>query len=560
MESENTNRPSEEFDAQRVSYLLESAALAEQGGNARLAIHLYCAAFEAAQENTSGVDERTLEGLRQAWSLACEQGDRATAETIFNDLAPYNSEEQTQRALLELQLMASEQLGLEKEEMEDMAIAFADGIRKAGIDVDALMRHIDSAQAFPAKRIDLGELISSLPSSTQETKSKAPDAAPQEAVAEISEKGYRAEELHPELHYENLSGYELVKEKMRVFGIVDSKDTKMHGFLQQAESFHGVSGPILSQNFLFVGSSREDCGIFAQATANELGWPVITMIVDVNEMGDGSIRVAAPVKRSLFGPPRLMDLPNPCTLVIQNIDILQDLFWGEEQAMGSNNGHSGYKFAEEGNRPTYTNRPPGMPTGAPGGMGAQGQQRSFQHEILSYLGAFFARGGVFVIATSASSSIEQPLVLSEQLESLLGDMAEIAVDGPTLEERRRVLVSFAKEHPSLHDLDMKSLARLSDGMSRYELVSSCYRAVEYAYSESLKTQRHQMVTLEAVLREFMQYLVQGSSTYRLVEDYLVARFAEDLESDLFQGTLSPLSPDQTGLNFTEDEDQAQTSE
>ncbi|MDR1088667.1 MAG: hypothetical protein LBL23_05295 [Coriobacteriales bacterium] len=545
MEYSDLNRQPESCDPNRVSYLLDSAALAEQDGNSRLAIHLYCAAFEASQDNTDGINEQTLSGLRKAWVLACKHGDRAAAETIFNDLVPYNSDEQTRVALAELQEMAMGQLGLDREEMEDMALALADEIRDAGIDVDALVERFGGIENAMVRKIDLNniphslleDLADSFQTSLAEVTGTSADGSRELQVPDVQGEEFGLEDIHPELRYADLAGFEQAKERMRAFGIIDPNDTELRNFLRQAESFHGVSGPVLTQNFLFVGSSREDCGIFAQSTANEIGWPVVTMIVDVNEFGDGTIKLAAPVKRPFFGPPRITDLPNPCTLVIQNIDILQELFWNEEQAISNGQGPYGFRHTEEYPKPPGMNPNIGRPPGVPSGVHTC--PRSLQHEIIGYLGALFARGGVFVIATSALASPEHPLILSEQLEALLGIPSEIAVDAPTLDERQRVLSSFSKEHPSFHDLDKASLACLSEGMSRYEIAVSCRQAVEEAYSESLKKQRHQMVSLEVVLTQFMRFLAQDSPTYHMVEDYLVALFAANLETQLLQTDVIP---------------------
>lgn len=526
MKQDDKNIQPEEFDSNRVGYLLDSAILAEEGGNSRLAIHLYCAAFEASQDIEAGVDERTLSGLRQAWMLACEQGDRSTAETIFNDLAPYNSDEQTRTALAELQEMAMGQLGLKKEEMGDIAFALANEMDSTGIDIQALVERFADMQGLPLGKINLDAPLSAAKGDALQANSTSDCTASSGEPSQPAGGEFGADGMQIQFHYANLSGFESAKDTMRDYGIIDPSDEEMQGFLEQAKSFHGVSGPVLSQNFLFVGSSREDCGIFAGATANEIGWPVVTMIVDVNELGDGTIKVAAPIKRSLFGPPRITDLPNPCILVIQNIDILQDLFWSEEQAFNNEQGPSGCRRNEDQHRSSHLGKSPSMP--AHNVM----HPRPLQQEILGYLGALLARGGVFVIATSALSSAEHPLVLSEQLESLLGEPVEIAVEAPNLDERKAVLTTFALDHPSFHDLDRESLACLSEGMSRFEIFVSCRRAVEEAYSESLKNQRHQMVGLADILTQFAQFLAQGSLTYSLVEDYLVALFAADLENDL----------------------------
>ena len=167
-----------------------------------------------------------------------------------------------------------------------------------------------------------------------------------------------------------------------------------------------------------------------------------------------------------------------------------------------------------------------MGHGIPGPYGMP--HHSLQQEVMGYLSTLLARGGVFIIATSATS-VEQPLVISEQLAKFLGEPAEITLDPPSTRERKLVLNSFSENHPSFHDLDKESLACLSEGMSRFELFMSCNQAVEVAYRESLKHQRHQMVSLEDVLTQFTHYLDQDSAAYRLIEDYLVAIFSAELD-------------------------------
>ncbi|MDR2672954.1 MAG: hypothetical protein LBC35_06730 [Coriobacteriales bacterium] len=519
------------FGSSRAGFLLDSAVNAHKDGNKRLAIHLYCAAFEASVEQGSAPNERVLTGLRQAWMLACEQGDRSTAEAIFNDLIPYNSTEQTKEAMGQLQGLAIEQLaglGLDKADIEDMALSLTNELREAGVDLEGIAAGIIGHNSLPGGAIDLNELSSKLMAG-------APGANLQEA-SKPAQPGLEqdTDDAHFEIRYGQLAGFDIAKTKMREFGIVDPNDKATRSFIEQAESFHGIVGPVLSQNFLFSGPSREDNGVFAQATATEIGWPVVMMIVDINDNGDGTIKVMAPVRRAVFGPPRIPELPNPCTLVIQNIDILQNLFWGEEQALSNGHGPMGFKTSDGSTGFGHHPRPPlGCERHSGGGW------RSLKGEILSYLGALEARGGVFVIATSANSVETEPLILGEELDGLIGPVREIGIDLPNQGERIDVLRRFSQDHPSFHDLDLSLLASLSGTLSRYELILSCRRAVEYAYSESLKHQRHQMVTLEDVLKQLLDFIDRESTTYKHIEDYLVERFAIKLEEDIFAGGLDP---------------------
>jgi hypothetical protein len=93
-----------------VGFYLNAAQSALNAGQARLAIHLYYAAFELDNEQCEEVSADVIAGMRIAWNLACELRDRSTAESLFNELEPFNSEEQNIRGALRLQSMALGQL------------------------------------------------------------------------------------------------------------------------------------------------------------------------------------------------------------------------------------------------------------------------------------------------------------------------------------------------------------------------------------------------------------------------------------------------------------------
>ena len=68
---------------------LRLASQACASGDAVLGMHLYLAAFERAQHGEgSAVDEAALEGLKQAWQLACKLKERSIAEYAFERLEP----------------------------------------------------------------------------------------------------------------------------------------------------------------------------------------------------------------------------------------------------------------------------------------------------------------------------------------------------------------------------------------------------------------------------------------------------------------------------------------
>ena len=103
---------------------LRLASQACASGDAVLGMHLYLAAFERAQHGEgSAVDEAALEGLKQAWQLACKLKERSIAEYAFERLEPYLSSDEAAACAEQLQSLALDKLeeyGLSREDLEDM--------------------------------------------------------------------------------------------------------------------------------------------------------------------------------------------------------------------------------------------------------------------------------------------------------------------------------------------------------------------------------------------------------------------------------------------------------
>ena len=78
----------DEYDNSAADYL-HRAAQACAAGDAVLGMHLYLAAFEKGAHGAYAPDDEAVEGLRQAWALACKLKERSLAEYIFEKLEPY---------------------------------------------------------------------------------------------------------------------------------------------------------------------------------------------------------------------------------------------------------------------------------------------------------------------------------------------------------------------------------------------------------------------------------------------------------------------------------------
>jgi hypothetical protein len=523
-----------------AAFYLEAAQAALMDGQPRLAIHLFRAAFEIESSFGSLVSSQTLAGLRKAWDLALELGDRSVAESIFSELAPHNSSEQNERATTRLQTLALGQLedmGITVDDLEGIADVISqemvdsnsdkllDSLKSAlehiGLVIDddendeateeqttgplAIQRRLSAgALALSAGRADKAPAKDSAAtdSSAQESGTKTGLARIGRELREFSARG-REEERQRRLDYQALSGYTQALERMKGFGFLAASDASHRLFIERSAAMHGVSQLSLDGTFLFCGPAREDVSLFAHATAGEIGSPVLHISVDLDAQGNGTIKLVGPFKRGLFGnSPDFMDMITPCTVLIENIDLLQEMFDNEQQAI---------------KRGAATFR---------GMMGVPA--RSMQAEMTGYLRALRQKPDVVIMATTQDKN-----ALREPLRSLLGVIHEIEVAAPREDERRAVLVSFAGEHPSFAELDIDRIAQLSEGLSRNELVYAAHAAVEAAYRGSLRTGRYNRVTLGDVMMQLAPFLDQESPLYQQVEDEAVIQLARELEEDMY---------------------------
>ncbi|NPD32931.1 ribonucleotide reductase subunit alpha [Eggerthellaceae bacterium zg-997] len=152
-QSQDRNDPIDLGDAERmVRAFLSAAERAEAVGEARLAVHLYAAAFERAEEDALGLFHLALEGAKKACRLACELGERSLAEHAFERVEPYLGPDELRwfsEQLQGLALSRLEEFGLSREALEDVASLISE---ECGLDGTASVqvRHIElPARSLP---------------------------------------------------------------------------------------------------------------------------------------------------------------------------------------------------------------------------------------------------------------------------------------------------------------------------------------------------------------------------------------------------------------------------
>ena len=130
----------DEYDNSAADYL-HRAAQACAAGDAVLGMHLYLAAFEKGAHGAYAPDDEAVEGLRQAWALACKLKERSLAEYIFEKLEPYLASDEVAVCAEQLQRLALDKLeefGLTREDLEDMTDMISQDF--LGIDAPRLMK------------------------------------------------------------------------------------------------------------------------------------------------------------------------------------------------------------------------------------------------------------------------------------------------------------------------------------------------------------------------------------------------------------------------------------
>ena len=127
---ENVNPPmgSRDEGANTPENYLSRAIAAREAGDARLALHLFLAAFEQSAEASEVPSEDAIGGLKQAWSMACSTKERALAEYIFERLEPYLTNDEAEACAAQLQGLAFDRLaefGISRDDLEELSEAFS---------------------------------------------------------------------------------------------------------------------------------------------------------------------------------------------------------------------------------------------------------------------------------------------------------------------------------------------------------------------------------------------------------------------------------------------------
>lgn len=474
---------------------LRLASQACASGDAVLGMHLYLAAFERAQHGGGAApDEAALEGLKQAWQLACTLKERSIAEYAFERLEPYLSSDEVAACAEQLQSLALDKLeeyGLTREDLEDMTDMISQDF--LGLDAARLMRveHVTepSARAVAeSAAADEGTGEQQAPSVAEVEKSLAEaiqacedDADAHAVVSSIESISYR-----------ELVGYDETVKLMRDFGVGMQHDDRFQELVELLNVRHGLDRMPASDALLFRSPAREDANRFMAATLGELGLPAIRMHMEENLQGMPVLCVMAQADRQ----PKLNAARNAFegagVLILEDLDL-----WMSPMVESVGDDFGGFLMAS-------------LSRGA--------------REAISLIRSAVENPDVFVLASSSEAGEIDPFFYD-----LLEPLSVIDIDFPTVSEREDIWMEIARDHPSIRGIDRASLVRFSSQMPRYDMYMAAREAIEEAYKASLVARRYLPVTADNLYDKLAAYQTLDSEEYRALEEAVVSDFRRELD-------------------------------
>ncbi|MDR1016590.1 MAG: hypothetical protein LBL67_03895 [Coriobacteriales bacterium] len=495
----------------KLANYLDHADEAVKAGQDSLAVHLYLAAFDLAEQAQPVPSKRVIDGLHTAWLLACKHSDRSTAETIFDDLEPFSSPEEIEKQVSDLRKMAIDQLkeqGVDTDQLDELTEALKEelpdevwerlcdlGLNDTDHDDNAHTEETDAEGPIlrgqitrqDGTRIQAYEVKLPLPSKTKPKHKR------------------HQESRHHRFNYLDLQGFDQPLAEMQRFGFAHAGSQRFADFLKQTESYHGANGPVLTKPFFFRGNCRDDLNSFAWATCGEIDWPTFQIGAELDEQGLGTIKEWGPTVKTPFGVFPSNQIPSPALLVLQNVDLMQRLFDGDLSMPDDD--------PQEGLSPFGSKK-----TVDPEDLDAM------RDDILLRIKMLKSQSDLFIIATATDAS-----AVGELLTDAIGDYQLIEVADPDLACRRFLLHSFAEHHPAFKQVDIAKLAFMTRGIGRRDLLKACQSASDEAYQNSLSSKHYQMLNLEDILVHCLEYIRSDSATYRQNERYLERRLADSLD-------------------------------
>ncbi|MBQ9041182.1 MAG: ribonucleotide reductase subunit alpha [Eggerthellaceae bacterium] len=320
------------------------------------------------------------------------------------------------------------------------------------------------------------------------------------AVADAVEAAAAALPDNGPLSFQNLAGYDDAISIMRDLGVGVQNDPAFNEFVRMMNVRHGLDRMPAVDTLLFRAPVLEDASRFAEATAGELGLPVLHMAM---EEGMGGVPVLC-VTTQGNNRPRMNHAHNrfegPGILVIEDLDA-----WALPEVPDSPEGIGGFMMAN-------------ISRGA--------------REAVNLIRSAVEDPDVYVLVTSTTTSEVDPFFYE-----LLEPITVVDIGLPNEKERADIWKEIALHHPSMRGVTVEDLVRFSDGLARYDMYMAAREAVEDAYKTGLVQRAYLPVTPQNLFDKLAACQPLDSDRYRELEQAVIDDFRSDLDhlEDLLGG-------------------------
>ncbi len=486
-----------------VQDYLRRAATACDAGDTVIGLHLYIAAFESAAQEVLEPNDVAVQGLKQAWVLACKLGERALAEYIFDKLEPYLDSDEVAACAQQLQKLALDKLeefGLSRDELEDMAETISRDF--LGFEDDAPMHTrvmlsrpmVVAAKSQPSDvALKAGKTSpeqAKASKSASNTKAKVPADQTEAKAAEVLQPASDAPSTGT---YAELVGYDEAIRTMHSFGIGAGNNPEFDQLVKTLNSRHGLSRMPAADTLLFRSPAREDALRFVMATVGELDLPTVRLHVEASLAGVPVLCVMAQNERQLRLGSAGSVFEGRGVLVLEDIDL-----WGAPPAdTDSSEGLGGFMMAH-------------LSRGA--------------REAINLIRTAVDNPDIYVLATASTTDEVEPFFCE-----LLEPFTLVDIGYPTSAERVDIWMDIMRDHPSMRSVDRAALVKYSAHLPRYDIYMAAREAIDEAYKEGLALRRYVPVTSENIFEKLASCQPVESDEYHELEEAVIRDFRRTID-------------------------------
>jgi SpoVK/Ycf46/Vps4 family AAA+-type ATPase len=306
-----------------------------------------------------------------------------------------------------------------------------------------------------------------------------------------------ASDYHP-FAFMNLAGYDSCVKKLKYLGISNTEKSKNSSMVAALNKFHGIPSRPALKPIVFIGDSTEEIEPLLQATTDELSCATIKMSVQETPAGLPAI-VSQANKTAVqlaHGRAPLMCLSeNSGLLIIENLEDWTPFFEGSSFEFGDGE-HSVFSIHL-----------------TPAGK-----------EFINLIEACVKNPNVQIICTTTC-----PEDIPTHLLDILGNVSEVKVEKPNIQERRQLWTKLASTHPSLRGLNFEELSKLTKHLTRTDIEKVVQEAIAESYNTSLRAGKCDSVKRENLFEKILLRQDKNTEEFKRIEEVLVDSFAHSFD-------------------------------